>query len=206
MLLESNPTVAPRIRTLWLIAGIKANVERTLGQAILQKCTRLTHIACTINLLKALASSTTFIHHDLKELTLIEPIVPWKLLLGYPAGRQFFNQLTHLRISGGTKFVVPDFCFSSLTHLSFSCHQISLGSSAIPPFNSERFPVLQQIAPSIPYLSCRTLDPVALNTTGKAIDPRIDVIACPKKWKEADVWQRAMHGGTDIWESARMGE
>jgi hypothetical protein len=124
MLLESNPnTVGPRIRTLWVIAAIKANIEHALGYTILQKCTQITHIACNINLLKALeCNSTTFSHHNLKELTLIESIIPWELLLSYPAGRQLFNQLTHLRTNGGTKFVIPDVSFWSLTHLSFSCH------------------------------------------------------------------------------------
>jgi hypothetical protein len=207
MLLESNPTVGPCIRTLWFIAGIKAGVERTLGHIILRKCTRITHIACNINFLKALVCySTVFVHHDLKELTLVESVIPWELLLGYPAGRQFFNQLTHLRTAGGTKFVFPDFCFSSLTHLSFSSHLFPLDSSSISPFNSTRFPVLQQIVPSLPYMVCRTLSPVALGTAGRAIDPRIDVIACPKKWKEADVWESARHGADDLWARARAGE
>lgn len=208
MLLKSNPnTVGPCIRTLWVIAGIKANVEYALGHTILQKCTKITHIACNINLLKALVcNSTTFSHHNLKELTLIEPIIPWELLLGNPAGRQLFNQLTHLRINGGIKFVIPDFSFSSLTHLSFSCHQLPFGSSSVSPFDSSRFPVLQHIAPSLPYMLCRTLSPAVLGASGRAIDPRIDVIACPKKWKEADVWKRARQGGKDLWVSARAGE
>src|SRR6266540_6632109 len=47
MLLESNPnTVGPQIRTLWVISGIKANAEYALGRTILQKCTRITHLAC----------------------------------------------------------------------------------------------------------------------------------------------------------------
>lgn len=204
-LLESNPvTVGPRIRTLWLIAGIKADVERALGDRILQKCTRITHIACNINLLKALlCRPAAFVHRDLKELTLIEPIIPWGLLLGYSAGRQFFAQLTHLRSNGGTKFTIPsDFCFSSLTHLSFSCHQLPFGSSSVSPFDSTRFPVLQQIVPSFPYMVCRLWDPITLGTAGDAIDPRINIIACPKKWKEADVWKNAMHGGKDLWARA----
>ena len=208
MLLESNPnTVGPRIRTLWVVSGIKASAEYALGRTILQKCTRITHLACNINLLKSLVcESTPFSHHNLKELTIIEPIIPWDLLLSYPTGRQLFNQLTHLRTNGGTKFVVPDFSFSSLTHLSFSCHQLSFGPSSTSPFDSTRFPVLQQIAPSLPYMICRTASPAALGAKGRQIDPRISVIACPKKWKEADVWKKAMHGESDLWASACAGE
>jgi len=58
----------------------------------------------------------------------------------------------------------------------------------------------------LPYIICRTLSPATLGATGRAIDPRIDVIACPKKWKEADVWKRAIQGGKDLWASARAGE
>jgi len=91
-----------------------------LGCTILQKCTQITHLACNINLLKSLVcKSTPFSHHNLKELTLIEPIIPWELLLSHSAGRQLFNQLTHLCTNRGTKFVLPNFSFSSLTHLSF---------------------------------------------------------------------------------------
>jgi len=45
-----------------------------------------------------------------------------------------------------------------------------------------------------------------LGATGREIDPRINVIACPKKWKEADVWKRAIQGENDLWASARAGE
>jgi len=207
MLLESNPnTVGPRIRTLWIISGIKAKVEYELGHTILQKCTRITHLACNINFLKSLVQSTPFSHHNLKELTLIETIIPWELLLSLPAGRQLFSQLTHLRASGGTKLVLPNFSFSSLTHLSFSCHQLSFGSSSTSPFDSTRFPKLQQIAPSLPYMICRTFSPAVMDATGRGVDPRISVIACPKKWKEADVWKKAIQGENDLWTSARVGE
>jgi hypothetical protein len=53
---------------------------------------------------------------------------------------------------------------------------------------------------------CRTLNPVALNTAGQAIDPRVNIIACPKKWKEADVWKCARCGERDLWARARTGE
>jgi len=79
MLLASHWTaVGPRICHVWFIAGIKATIERTLGLSILQKCTRITHIACNINLLRAFAdSSKAFVHHDLKHLTLVESMIPW---------------------------------------------------------------------------------------------------------------------------------
>jgi len=50
------------------------------------------------------------------------------------------------------------------------------------------------------------LNPAALKTAGDAIDQRINVIACPKKWKEADVWESAMHGGKHLWARACTGE
>jgi hypothetical protein len=208
MLLESSPnTVGPRIRTLWVVSGIKANVESAFGRTVLQKCTQITHLACNINFLKSLVChSSPLSHRNLKKLTLIETIIPWNLLLTDTAGRQLFKQLTHLRISGGTQFVPPDFPFSSLTHLSFSCHQLSFGSSPASPFNSDRFPVLQYIAPSFPYLVCRTWNPEVLGARGREIDPRISVIACPKKWKEADVWKMAIQGGNDLWARALKGE
>jgi len=208
MLLESNPnTVGPRIRTLWVVSGIKANVESAFGRTVLQKCTQITHLACNINFLKSLVChSSPLSHRNLKELTLIETIIPWKLLLTDTAGRQLFKQLTHLRISGGTFFSSPDFSFSSLTHLSYSCHQLSFGSSSTLPFNSDTFPVLRHIAPSFPYLVCRTWTPEVLNARGREIDPRISVIACPKKWKEADVWETAILGGNDLWARAHKGE
>ena len=206
MLLESNPdTVGPRIRTLWVVASIRANLEYELGQTILRRCTRITHMACNINLLKALVfseSSTAFAHHDLKDLTLIEPVIPWVLLLSYPAGHQLFGQLTHLRTNGSTKFDFPNFIFSALTHLSFSCHQLPSDTM----FDATRFPVLQQIVPSLPYMFCRTSNAAVLGVTGRAIDSRIDVIACPKKWKEADVWEKARREGKGLWTSARSGE
>jgi len=148
--------------------------------------------------------TTNFVHHNLKQLTLIKSITPWNLILRSPTGHQFFNQLTHLRVSGGTSFIIPDFCFSSLTHLSFSCHQVSFGPSS--PFTSARFPVLQHIVPSLPYMVCRDMDPMTLRTAGHAIDPRIDVLACPKKWKEVDVWQSVMDGAMDLWARARTDE
>jgi len=35
-----------------------------------------------------------------------------------------------------------------------------------------------------------------------AVDGRIDVIACPKKWKEADIWEGARRGEKDLWSRA----
>jgi len=205
MLLASHPTtVGPRVREIWLIANIKANVECTMGRNILQTCTLITHLACTINLLKTLASSP-FINHNLKHLTLAESIIPWSWLLKQPAGRQLFAQLTHFRAQSGTHFVIPDFCFASLTHLSFSCHELTFGSTDTSPFDAVRFPVLQQIVPSIPYMICRLQDPKALNKQGLSIDPRVNVVLCPKKWKEADIWVAASYGKEDLWAGARSG-
>jgi hypothetical protein len=101
MLLESNLIiVSPHVPILWCIAGIKACVEFALGHIILQKCTWIIHLNCNINFLTALMCySGVFMHHDLKELTPIEPKVPWKLLFNSPAGHQFFKQVTH---HGGT--------------------------------------------------------------------------------------------------------
>jgi hypothetical protein len=47
---------------------------------------------------------------------------------------------------------------------------------------------------------------MTLRTAGHAIDPRIDVLACPKTWKEADVWQSARYGGEDLWARAHTEE
>ena len=81
-------------------SSIRANVEYALGHTVLRKCTRITQIACNINLLKALVCSlTAFAHH-----ALIEFAIPWELLLSYPAGRQLFDQLIRLRTNGGTMF------------------------------------------------------------------------------------------------------
>lgn len=55
-------------------------------------------------------------------------------------------------------------------------------------------------------MMCRELDPKTLRMAGLAIDGRIDVIACPKKWKEADIWEDARRGEKDLWMCARSGE
>ena len=212
LLLASHTTlIGPRIRSLWFIAGVKADVERTTGLDILKKCTGITHLACRINLLSALVSeSQALVHHGLRHLTLIEAIVPWKLLLSQPAACQLFMQLTHLRVSGGSQFVKPDFCFASLSHLSFACHDLSTCVTPKPtptsPFPPAQFPALVQIVPSIPYMYWRLKNPEALHTSGVAIDGRIHALACPKKWKEADIWESARRGGKDLWGRARTGE
>ena len=55
-------------------------------------------------------------------------------------------------------------------------------------------------------MNCRTSNPAALGAKGREIDARISVIACPKKWKEADVWKKAIKGENDLWVSARAGK
>jgi hypothetical protein len=217
LLLVSHPTlIAPRIRSLWFIAGVKADVERTAGLNILKKCTGITHLACRINLLNVLVcKSEGLVHHGLRHLTLVEPKVPWRLILSQPTARQLFRQLTHLRVSGGTAFVKPDFCFASLSHLSFTCHDLSTcltsteSTSPFTPaslFPSEQFPVLQHIVPSIPYMCWRLKDPKTLHTSGLAIDGRMDTLTCPKKWKEADIWESERRGEKNLWTRVRAGE
>jgi hypothetical protein len=158
--------------------------------------------------------SKGLVHHELSHLTLVETIVPWQLLLSQPAARQLFKQLTHLRVSGGTEFVKPDFCFASLSHLSFTCHDLSTcltskstsRSTPASPFTSAQFPVLQQIVPSIPYVCWRLEDLKTLHASGLAIDGRVDALTCPKKWKEADIWESSRRGGDDLWTRVRAGE
>jgi len=55
-------------------------------------------------------------------------------------------------------------------------------------------------------MECRERDPKAIQMAGLAIDGRIDVIACPKKWKEADIWEGARRGEKDLWMDAREGK
>jgi hypothetical protein len=134
--------------------------------------------------------------------------VPWEELLHYDNGRQLFAQSTHIRLSGGTEFIVPQFCFASLTHLSFSCHGLStiINPGSASAFDSATFPDLQEIVPSLLYMVSRTQDRDRLRDAGHAIDRRMEVIACPKKWKEVDIWESALSGGKDLWERARSGE
>jgi len=59
LLIAYHPiTVSPRIRTVWFVTGVKVGAERTFHGIILQKCTRITHIACNINLLRAFVGSS----------------------------------------------------------------------------------------------------------------------------------------------------
>lgn len=208
--MASNSTSAgPHIRALWLVAGIKARDERALGELILKSCTRLRHLACNIGILRVLLDPSlfpNFTHHKLKFLTLIEPIIPWSELLQAETGRQFFSQLTHFRGCGGTTFKVPRFRFKSLTHLSFTCYDTAY---TILPLSFLKdttiFPSLQLIVPSIPYMQCRTQDPNSLRKLGLKVDERMEVIACPKKWKEIDIWKAGINGVSDIWKSAQSG-
>ena len=212
LLLASHGTpVGRHIHSLWFIAGIKADVERTTGLSILNACAGITHLACRINLLSALVRQPgDLVLQKLRHLTLVEPIVPWQLLLRQPAAHQLFTQLTHLRVSGGTEFAKPDFCFASLSHLSFACGSLSrafnITSRSTSPFPSAQFPVLQQIVPSMLYNYWRSEDPKTIHASGLAIDGRMDVLACPKKWKEADMWENARRGGNDLWTCVCAGE
>jgi hypothetical protein len=146
---------------------------------------------------------------QLRDLTLIENIIPWERLLRYQKAKRLFSELTHFRSSGGQSFAIPNFCFKSLAHLSFACHDIALCCTRFPPldeplFGPSLFPVLRQIVPTIPYISCRYQDSRVLRSKGSAIDARMNVIPCPKKWKEADVWM-GVRWGTDIWQRAACG-
>ena len=204
--IDSNPTAGPRIRSVWFVAGITAATERTLGLEIVRRCPRIARIGCNINLLKAIVESPSeFAHHQLKQLTLIEPKIPWQDILSPPTGRRLFGQLTHLRIAGGTQFDLKvDFPFASLTHLSFTCH--SLDVDLTRRLESTRFPVLQRVVPSLPYMQWRLQNPTVLRDEGRRMDDRVYVIACPKKWKELDVWENGGPGERDLWERAETPE
>ena len=206
--INSNPTAGSRIRSVWFVAGITVKMERTLGLEIVQKCPRIARIGCNINLLRAIIESPSeFALHHLKQLTLIEPKIPWHEILSPPTGRRLFGQLTHLRVAGGTQFDIHnDFCFTSLTHLSFTCHSLDAGLTPGHYLNSTRFPVLQRVVPSVPYMHWRLQNPTALRAEGRTMDDRLDVIACPKKWKELDVWENGGPGERDLWERARTTE
>jgi hypothetical protein len=205
MLLQSHPDIGPSVRMLWFIAGIKSSEEVSIGRAILSACPLITRLACKTDLLRSTITSTSFSLDHLRDLMLIEPFIPWAAFLAYPNGRQLFSQLTHFRSSGGRLFTFPDFCFTSLTHLSFSCHDLAtLQFPTIPVFDQESFPVLKQIVPTIPFMVCRSQDSHALRSAGRKSDARVDVIPCPKKWKEADMWETAAWGLQDIWERAAL--
>ena len=220
-LISSHSAVGPCIRSLWLVAGTDTSVECTTGYAMLRKCPSIIHLACNVNLLRVLVySSAPFIHHKLKDLTLIEPTtVPWAELLCQPAAGLLFGQLTHLRVSGGTELVVPKFEFTSLSHLSFECSRprgpfvmfagagASESESAPLVFECTNFPVLQQIALSTAYLfRSRSMDPSQAAGRQVVTDNRMDVFVLPNIWKEAEVWEDTRRGGPDIWTRARVGD
>src|SRR5204862_7012340 len=50
-----------------------------------------------------------FSHHNLRDLTLVVNVVPWRTFLAYGCGRQLFGELTHFRWSGGQTLDIPDF-------------------------------------------------------------------------------------------------
>jgi hypothetical protein len=212
----NHSVVGHHICSLWFIPGVKAGVECTAGLNVLKTCTDITHLACRINLLDVLVcDSDSLVHRKLSHLTLVETMVPWGQLLNQPAAHQLFMQLTHLRVSGGTRFVKPDFGFASLSHLLFTCHNLSSltststsssTSASFIPIPSAQFPVLQQIVLSIPYIYWWNEDPKTLYISGMLIDGRMDTLACPKKWKEADIWEGARHGENDLWTLAHHGQ
>ena len=47
---------------------------------------------------------------------------------------------------------------------------------------------------------------MTLRVAGRSLDERMDVIACPKKWKELDVWEEGGPGGRDLWDRAKTTE
>jgi hypothetical protein len=207
-LLKNHPYVGPKVRALWFIAAIKASEEHLIGGAILAACPQLTRLACNINLLECMVDTAS--HRQLRDLTLVENIIPWERLLRNQNARLLFNELTHFRSSGGQSFTIPDFCFTSLAHLSFACHDLTLCCTSFvrpgePMFGPRVFPGLRRIVPTIPYITCRYQDSRVLRSRGSKMDARVDVIPCPKKWKEADVWLSA-RWGADLWERAALGE
>jgi hypothetical protein len=151
--------------------------------------------------------STDFAHHGLKDLTLIEPHVNWPELLHLPTSRQLFAQLTHLRTTrcSDVNFDI-DFCFTSLTHLSFKRHDLNLDPMSASLSDVTRFPVLQRIVPSFPYMQWRLLQPMTLRVKGRALDKRMNIIACPKKWKELGVWEEGGPEERDLWDRAMTTE
>jgi len=52
----------------------------------------------------------------------------------------------------------------------------------------------------------RTMQATTLRTEGRGIDDRMNVIACPKKWKELDVWEEGGPGDRDFWDRAKTTE
>jgi hypothetical protein len=199
-LLQSHGTlVTSRIRALWFVASIKASEEREYGLAILRACTHLTHLACNLPLLKAfVGSQTCFAHPQLKNLTLIETIVPWNVLLSTDVGRRLFAQLTHFRASGGTSFSFPSFRFASLTHLSYAVHDLDAPAGR-DPFSVAQFPALRCIVPTITYWRGRSEDGDKMRQEGLGIDSRMHVLLCPKKWKEANAWEGERRGEIGLW-------
>jgi hypothetical protein len=210
-LLKSHPELAQRVRNIWFVAGIEASEECKIGGAILRACTNVTHMACKINLLRSLIHHDSFSPSNLVDLTLIENRIPWREIFTSDNGRKLFSQLTHFRSCGGNQFVIPKFCFASLTHLSLACHGLSNCCApwldpSLSPFTTDCFPALQQVVPTIPYLDCRYSNARRLRTEGLKIDPRVNAIPCPKKWKEADVWEDSRWGTIDLWQRARRGD
>ena len=47
---------------------------------------------------------------------------------------------------------------------------------------------------------------MTLRVAGRSLDERMDVIACPKKWKELDVWEEGGRGEQDLWDRAKTTE
>jgi hypothetical protein len=168
----------------------------------------LTHLACGRNLLKwFLDTSTPFIHDRLVDLTIRGVNDYWDGLLSPPAGQQLFAQLTHLRVCMRFPFQTPDFRFTSLTHFSYihDGADFNEAGNALPP-DPVRFPVLHQVVPTIPSYYIREADPRELREAGRSVDPRFDVLCCPRDWNDADVWERSRRGEEDLWTRARSVE
>jgi hypothetical protein len=202
-LLESHPNAGSSVRNLWLVPNISSSEEQEIGGAVLFACPQLERLACNVNLLKVLTQRPPpFLHDRLRDLTIISNAAPLKELLAHPFGPTLFAQLTHLRLSGERFLNIRSFCFKSLTHYSFShrsdCYAIE--------FDSTQFPVLRHIVPTIPYTLCRSENPRELRADAREEDERVELIPCPKKWKESKVWEMAGEWGrSGIWVRAASG-
>jgi len=204
-LLAVHPTVGPRVRFAWFFFPGAFG----LSMSVLQKCPNITHLACTADLLRGFVfPGRPFIHNHLKDLTVTANSIPWDVLLRQPLGRQLFSQLTHFRAVLQRRFKSPDFCFASLTHISYNYDDVDFDeeSDSTPYFDDLRFPILRQIVPTFRYKLCRGVDLKMLKANGIAVDGRFDALACPRGWVEADIWEKSRRGERDIWTRARAEE
>jgi hypothetical protein len=204
-LLRSHPEFGPKVQNLFLATKKSSPDDRT----ILRACYRVTSLACYLQPLQFLIERISpFSHECLRHLTLMNSNVPWERLLAHQNGQQLFRQLTHFRSAGvGEYFALPNTsipgsCFSSLTHLSFNCQYFHTPCLARHFCDSERFPALQHIVPTIPFTSLTAY--LTYKLEGYSTHPGVTAFPCPEEWDEADVWRDARTGGLDVWEIATL--